>query len=306
MPPHTSPLILLIEGLLGVAVLGLVPLGLMLPGGDPAPRPRRLGVALGCAGVPLLIALRLRGSPAALLLGAPWLALTAALGLRRLHHLVRTGRRTLAALAHVLAFLYLPVGALWALVYVGDLALLGFGGIQALLTAIHFHYAGFGACLIAAQLGDTMPPAGGRRRLYRLAAPAMMLGIPLLALGISGSQRMEQAAALDVALALASLGALLLGRLRDPLPRLSHLLSALSGLAALCGAALALSFLGLGFANLGTATLQRMVLWHGLTNALGFVGLGFLSFAHAHAVSGHLPGPSDRARKGATHAQTHL
>lgn len=150
-------------------------------------------------------------------------------------------------------------------------------GVAALLTAVHFHYAGFGSCLLASAIGRELPAGFVRRVLFRLATLAMIAGIPLLAAGITWSPKLELAAAVDVALALLLMGVLLLCRIRGASAGVAWL-TGVSGLAALVASGLALSFALVGFARLGQVTMERMAYLHGPANAIGFVGLGLLSF----------------------------
>lgn len=128
--------------------------------------------------------------PAAATLTAPWLL---ACGLAALHGLLRLrARRSLALpeLALDLALLWLPGAAVWLLVYRGDWVLGGFGGLAAVLTAGHFHAAGFGALVMTGLLGRRLSGASaGARDLYRLAALALFLAFPLLAAGIGAGLR---------------------------------------------------------------------------------------------------------------------
>ncbi len=284
MRAGSPPLLLLLEGLLLLAAIGLVPLGLPLTGaemagegrGAPGGRWRRAG--LHGAGVALAAALLLRGSPVALLLSAPWLGVTARMALGRLGRLSLHRQPAATEIAGTLAQLYLAGGALWAMVYAGGLVLLGFTGTSALLTAVHFHYAGFCACLLASAIGRALPPSSSRRPVFRVAVVSMCAGIPLLAAGIAGARWLERWAAVDVALALLLLGILLLCRLRDRIPTTARCLSAVAGISALVAGTLALSYSAVGFAGLGPGLLERMVYLHGLCNSLGFATLGLLSF----------------------------
>ncbi len=133
----------------------------------PAPIERALGAlervrsplfALGPVG--LLAALARPRGGLALVLSLPWVLATLALALQGLLRFVARPGRRMSDLAAVFACLDLPVGALWLSAYLGDLTVMGFAGIQCLLTAAHFHYAGFGARAVVALLGRELEGEG--------------------------------------------------------------------------------------------------------------------------------------------------
>jgi hypothetical protein len=306
MRPGSDPLVTLIEAVLLLAVLVIVPAGLPLTHeldregrGDPLFAAAR---RLCRAGGPLLaLALYLRGGWASPLCALPWLAFTvtaAAWGARRLTS--RSAHR-IEELAQDLALLYLPVGGAWAVAYTSGMVVLGFAGTQALLTAVHFHFAGFGACLVAGQIGRRLGPdqrAGGRSAaavgaLYPIATAGIMSGVALVAAGITLSHWFEIVAAWVVALSTLMLGGALVTLAARPgvAPGVARALLALAGSATLVSGALALHFSITGFASLGGGALTRMVRYHGLVNALGFVGCSVLAFRLA-------PRPPRSARRG--------
>ncbi len=175
------------------------------------------------------------------------------------------------------ALLYLFVGSVWWLAWAGGFAIQGFGGLQALLTAAHFHVAGMGACTVAGLLGQWFENSPGRN-LLRAAVVAMVSGVAVLAIGIAAYRPLEEAAAWWVALAAMGLAVALLFRVRSARSPLVKLCSALAGLSPLVPAVLAIRFSQGGFAGLEAGSLETMVFFHAVPNAVGFVGLGLLSF----------------------------
>lgn len=120
--------------------------------------------------------------PVAALLALPWLlatALLAAAGVARGLRAVRD----LAALCEAAALCYPCIGAAWALCSRADIQPLGFSPAIVLLTAAHFHHAGFTLPLAAAALLRESPgPAA------RIAACAAIAGMPVVAAGITATQ----------------------------------------------------------------------------------------------------------------------
>jgi hypothetical protein len=176
---------------------------------------------------------------------------------------------------------------LWLAAYLGDLTVMGFAGLQCLLTAAHFPLRGLRS------LRGGGPSWGGRsttratpwarpwRALYTLGGAGLLVGVPLLAAGIAVWRPLEHVAAWDVALATAATGLVLVRRATRPSAGWARGMSALAGLATLVSATLALQFAAHGFARLGGDALARMVRYHGLVNALGFVGCALVAFAVA-------------------------
>lgn len=242
------------------------------------------------------------GRAAAIALALPWLACTVLAALHGAARLLARGRQGLSELAIDAGLLCLPGGALWLLVYRGDLALGGFGGLAALLTAAHFHAAGFGALTMVGLLGRGLAEAGmpRARRLHAPVAALLLLAFPLLAAGIgAGVRALELAGAALYTLGLPALALLQLAAaigLRGR-PLLLRLLLALSAAGLLVSTAFAARYAVQGFygAAVPIATMLRM---HGLVNALGFLGLGLLAWSRLQpaALAGAAGVPFSRLR----------
>lgn len=113
----------------------------------------------------------------------PWLLLCLWRGLEVSRRCL--GRRLeLSHLADWAAHLYLPVGGIWAFFSQWGYQPLGFSGIIVLLTGVHFHYAGFALPWLTSRLL-------ARRAVSwsgRVGAVGVLLGVPLVAVGITSSQ----------------------------------------------------------------------------------------------------------------------
>jgi hypothetical protein len=207
----------------------------------------------------------------AALLALPWLLATALLaaagavrGLRSL--------RDLAALTEAAALCYPCVGAAWALCSRAGIQPLGFPPAIVLLTAAHFHHAGFTLPLAAAALLRLVPgPAA------RTAAGVAIAGMPVVAAGITATQLgappwLEATAATATAAAAWLTATLLLGR--TLVPGTSRAQRAGAGLAG--GALLASMTLAIAYALRtplefeALADLDAMVFAHGALNGVLF------------------------------------
>lgn len=216
----------------------------------------------------------------------PWLF---ACGVAALYGLLRLYvRRTLtpAELALDVGLLWLPGAAVWLLVYRGDLVLGGFGGLAAVLTAGHFHAAGFGALVMTGLLGRGL--AGGpawTRPVFGLTAVALLLAFPALAVGIgAGARQVELAGAGLYVLALPLLALLQLvaaAHLRDR-AAWARVLLVLSAGSLLVSTTFAGMFAAQGFYGAAVPILT-MLRVHGLLNAVGFLGLGLLAWTGLRA-----------------------
>lgn len=274
-----DPWLLVIELLLLFGMGGIVPMGVSVLFG----REGRLGALERSAVVAMLlgapcyaIALRFRGTPWASILAAPWAVATALLALAGLRRIARTRPRHLAEVASDVALMYLGVGGAWAYAYASGMVVLRFAGTEVLLTATHFHFAGFGACFVAGQAGRAL--RGRAQAVYRVATLGMLSCIALLAIGITLSHLVETLAAWIVAGSMFLQGMLLLRIALLPRRLPGRVLLAVAGGCTVVSGSLAAWFALLGFRNLGDGALETMVRWHGLLNAVGFVGCASLAF----------------------------
>ena len=274
-----DPLVLLARALLALAALGIVPLGLSAaaPRGEPlTPFYTRLRWVAGAAGPLVVATLVLPAGRLAGALSVAWVgvgALSATYGLRRIVSRPGRARFDLPSLAIDAGLAYLLVGAAWTWIYRADATFAGFSGTQALLTANHFHYAGFGLCVMVGALGRVVDPS---RITYRAAAALAVLAVALVALGITFSHALEVAAAWTLVLGVLCTAENLVraGRSARGAARALFFVSATSGVVAGLFAA---HFATSGFAKLDAGALRRMLLLHGAVNAMGFVGAALLA-----------------------------
>ncbi len=190
-------------------------------------------------------------------LGCAWVAATAAL------RIVARGLRPASALVADLAYVYLGGAAVWLVAHRADHALLGYPPFWVLLTAAHFHVAGFYLTSIAA--------------LHRHPVALLVaLAIPLTAAGIHGPRWLETSAAL--ATTAGAMGVALVALFTR------RLLHALSGLLLLGSMALAAAYALRAhvpaFTFAGLDPLSSMVVTHGVANALA-VALALVAFTRA-------------------------
>ena len=259
--------------LLLLAPLVVVPLGLRLLAEGTVVW-RVLGWVQWPAALALLGAFAAPQGGGAALWALPWFAVTGLVALVGLARLRDRGRRSAPELTLSFAMLYLAVGGGWLVLSRWGQRPLEFAPIIVLLTAVHFHYAGFALPLLAGLAGRALGGVSAR-----LAAFGTVVGVPLVAAGITLTPILNTSLPELLAasfLVLASVPVVLL-HVRLGV-RAEHqtagMLLVLSGLALAVSMPLAAAY-ALG-SYLGTPWLDipMMVRFHGLTNAVGFALLG--------------------------------
>jgi hypothetical protein len=259
----------LIDRLFVLAPLAIVPLGMRLQ-----LLPQAVRVAQPVFAALVVISFLSRTGIAAALLVVPWLLLGAWCGVIGLLRLRRDVVRRMDEMCLHVALVYWPIGCLWLVISRLGVNPLGFPDDIVLLTAVHFHYAGFAALTM---LGMTGKFAEGM--LYRAAAWGAIAGIPALALGITFSASLECAAALLLALSLVSAAGItafvVLPRVVNRTARVMLAVSVASLVAAMVFAGI----YALGKYNgRDWLDIPEMAAVHGVINALGFSLCGLVGW----------------------------
>ena len=195
---------------------------------SPSPLLRGLALAqLPCAAL-LPISLGFEAGAVALVLALPWAGWTGLLAVEALRRLLavvrREGRFELGALVRssepaIVAGLGFPVvGSGWLLLDRLDIQPFEFSPLIVLLTAVHFHHAGFALPLSAGFLARVYPGD----LVKRISALVIVLAIPLVAIGITYSPLLELVSAWITATAgiVVALGLLQRARFLANLPAL--------------------------------------------------------------------------------------
>ncbi len=174
--------------LLLLAPLALVPLALDLAGRDGlGGRAARLWHLAALLQLPSALCLGaaslLPQGPAAAGLALPWLGTTGLIALCGLLRLRQYGIRSLDELCIDAGLVYIVVGGAWAVSDRMGYRPLDFDAVIVLLTAIHFHYAGFVLPIITGLI--LRESKGG---VARAAGITVVAGVPLVAVGITATQ----------------------------------------------------------------------------------------------------------------------
>jgi hypothetical protein len=225
---------------------------------------------------------------AAGLLAVLWLVVCLLLALNGFLEFVSGAYRSIAAAAGAFSLLYIAVGGIGLVASRLGLTPLGFEEPIILLTAVHFHYAGFAAPILLLALSRAIPaPTVPRTLALRLVAVFVLVGPAVLAAGFLIGPRAKLAAAITVAVGESGLALFTLSVLPHISFGAARTLLAISSVCALLGMTLA-SLWAIGEYPLQPFLyLSRMVQVHGALNSFGFVLCGFLGWSLA------FPRPSD-------------
>lgn len=166
----------LVDVLLGFGLIVVIPLAFGLD--HPTAKLTRVGAVAGCLATAGL-ALR-HGTPMAVALGVPWLAMTVVAGLLEARHWWRE-QPTWAATAPMVAFASLAFAAAWLVLELADTRPLGVAPPFVELAAVHFTYAGFTAGLLATVAARRCPASRPLQVTVMIAL--VLLGPPVVAVG---------------------------------------------------------------------------------------------------------------------------
>ncbi len=281
----------LIERLLLLSLLVFTPLTLSLmapPANDGVfPWPYRAAVLLQPFGALLaVVSFQTRTGLTAAILTIGWglvTALIATFGLWRLWRRwdLRKSLLPMEELCIDAGLIYVTVGSGWLFLSRWGQNPLGFSDAIVLLTAAHFHYAGFAAPILTGLAGRRIQ-SGFARKFYLAAATGVMAGPPLVAAGITLSRGVEVFSAIALALSLFTLALLTLFVVVPTLEhRAAQLLLSLSALSVVVTMIFACLYAVGRWTGNEIVTLPRMAQVHGVSNALGFVLCGLLGWAIA-------------------------
>lgn len=204
----------------------------------------------------------------------PWLVtcvLIAVVGVRRI---LKRGPGPMPDLAVDAGFAFVLVGGSWLTLSRLGANPLGLGDVIVLLTAVHFHHAGWSLPILT---GLTARVDGGRASTW--AAAGVVAGVPLTAVGITVGGRTEWAAAVFQAVAgLAAAVALL-----RIVPRVGSVPAAVligtAGASLAIGTVLAWMWASSVLFGWDLLSIPTMAATHGSLNALGFGLAGLLGWS---------------------------
>ncbi len=179
--------------------------------------------------------------------------------------------------------LYLPIGAAWLICSRLGWAPLGFEEPIVLLTAVHFHFTGFAAPLIAAATGHSLDRSRVLARfLFRVAAAGVVAGPPLIAAGFVLSPTLKVVSVLCLAVSLWVLALLLVVALFQFRHWLAQALLGVCAGSIVLGMWLAVVYAVGEFTGQLWIAIPQMARTHGVLNAFGFTLCGLLGWLLAY------------------------
>lgn len=276
----------LIDKILLLGVLVVVPLGLSLvatPGKNArhflAYRLAVIAQPFGAAAV--IAAFFLKQGINAALLAAVWVGVTSLIALYGLWRLTLKELLTPAEVSIDVGLIYLSVGSGWLIMSRLGMQPLGFGDTIVLLTAVHFHFAGFAAPLLTGLAGRRLRLAARRtQRAFLLASIAVTIGTPVVAAGLTVSPVLALVGSLVISSGLAVLAVLVIAAV---VPRLSSRPARVLLFLSSASSIIAMALASLYAYSIVTRTLvidiPQMAMSHGVINAFGFSLCGLLGWA---------------------------
>jgi hypothetical protein len=159
---------------------------------------------------------------------------------------------------------------------------MGFQEPIVLLTAVHFHFAGFAAPLLALAAGSGIKPGNSvAERIFGIVTAGVLAGPGLLAAGFVIGPRLKLAAALLVACSEVALSIYFLAGIRTLRPRLAQVLVTASAISVLFAMILAATWAIGEFPLQPFVHLDEMARFHGTANGIGFILCGLMGWTLA-------------------------
>jgi hypothetical protein len=281
----------LIDLFLLLAAFAIVPLGLRLVPLRAAPARRILSAArlvqpAGAAAA--LVAFIIPAGRTAAVIAVGWVFTSAIAALAGLSELVERRSFQLRSLAPAAALVFLAVGAGWLVVSRAGWRPLGFSSDIVELTAVHFHYAGFAATLIATLTINALRDRNRLQSAANGAALAIIAGVPITAAGIaSGSGVLTAVGPLLLGAGILLGASLLLIAVAPALePTAARWLLRLSALGVVAPMLLGIDYALARLVPVPALDLRSMALIHGTLNAVVFSLMGLLGWTIALAKPG--------------------
>ena len=217
------------------------------------------------------------GPEAGLLAGA-WLPICALVAVPAVSKLARRRVPSTAEACFLLARLYLLVGGVWLVLSRLGVEALGFAEPVVILTAVHFHFAGFATALIAGATARALSAADGHASPeLRIVSWVVILGPAFLALGFLVSLAARAVLAMFFAAGLLAFSASVQTRM-GRLPAAVRPLLSVSNAALTFGMILAVIYAFGEYTGRDRLIIPQMARWHGVANGLGFTLCGLLAW----------------------------
>jgi len=222
----------------------------------------------------------LRPGKSAAVLACSWFLVTLVIALFGFLRLFGRGFIFNRELSFDAGMLYLPVGGIWLVISRLGVQPIGFGDTIVLLTAVHFHFAGFGAPVLAGLTGRALPESDSISRVFALAVICIIGSMPLVAAGITFSPPLALVGALIISTGLVLLAVLVIGwvlRLLNSF--VAQVLLVTSSFSSACAMVLACLYAYSIVTKIVIVDIPQMAMTHGILNSFGFTLCGLIAWS---------------------------
>ena len=216
-----------------------------------------------------------------------WLLVCAAFAGDGLRRFVIAGTNSFTQFCFAAGEGYLLVAGIWLVASRAGLQLLAFGEPIVLLTAVHFHFAGFASAVLAGLLDEAFAGRPGRR-ILRAALLAVVLGPGILGLAFLLGPKVKLVAALMIALGQLGLAG---GMVRVGMASKNgggRWLLFVAGASVAAGMILAAVWAIGEYPLQAFVNIRQMAEFHGVLNAVGFVVCGLVGWSQLKTEQGVL------------------
>ena len=205
-------------------------------------------------------------------LASAWLILNILVALYGLRRLTSHGFQHLEELSIDAGLLYLPVAGASLVIYRLGIQPFGYGELIILLTAVHFHFAGFATPIITGMNGRVLANRNYPRKVFAAVIFAGVAAMPLVAAGITFSPWLGFIGALLLTVGLMLLAILTIGWVGPAVAAARWRVLLWSAAISSCAAMVLASLYAYSLAaHTLILTIPKMAMTHGLLNAFGFV-----------------------------------
>jgi YndJ-like protein len=213
-------------------------------------------------------------------LAVGWLVVCGLVGLFGLLRLRRNGLGSAGQTCASVGLIYLPIGGVGLAASRLGWGIMNFKEPIVLLTAVHFHYAGFAAPLLVGATGRAVnPDSRVMQKLLRWAAWGVMVAPGLVAAGFLVSPLLKVLSAFILAASLTVLSVLTLEAVPQIGPKISRWLLVISALSIPAAMMLVCVYAVGDFTGHELISIPQMAAFHGITNSFGFTLCGFLAWS---------------------------
>ena len=215
---------------------------------------------------------------AAAWLASSWLLICAAFAGDGLRRLVTSGTKSFAQFCFASGEGYLLVAGIWLVASRAGISLFGFHEPIVLLTAVHFHFAGFASAVLAGLVHQAFVGRSGQRML-RWALTTVVLGPGILGLVFFAGPKAKLVGALVFALGMIGLAGAMIRVAIAAKNGMGRWLLFVSGGSVAAGMILVAVWAVGEYPLQAFVNIRQMAEFHGVLNGVGFVVCGLVGWS---------------------------